>query len=74
MERGNLRWIDLDKKSKLLTHLSNNGNVYELKVGNVNIEMDYSKNGKWIDECMLNILKQKYKKGWLFRKSTLHYR
>ncbi len=58
MERGNLRWIDLDKKSKLLTHLSNNGNVYELKVGNVNIEMDYAKNGKGIDECMLNILKQ----------------
>ncbi len=55
----------MDKKSKLLTHLSNNGNVYELKVGNVNIEMDYSKNGKGIDECMLNILKQKYKKGWL---------
>ncbi len=53
----------MDKKSKLLTHLSNNGNVYELKVGNVNIEMDYSKNGKGIDECMLNILRQKIKKG-----------
>lgn len=53
----------MDEKSKFLTHPSNNGNVYELKVGNVNIEMDYSKNGKGIDECMLNILKQKYKKG-----------
>ncbi len=58
--------IDLDKKSKLLTHLSNNGKVYELKVGNVNVQMNYANNGKGIDECMLNILKQKIKKGWHF--------
>ncbi len=55
--------MNLNRKFELLEHLSNNGKVYELKVGNVNIEMDYSKNGKGIDECMLNILKQKIKKG-----------
>lgn len=54
--------MNLNRKSKLLEHLSNNGNIYELKVGNIKVEMDYSKNGKKFDECMLNILKQKIKK------------
>ncbi len=58
--------IVLKIKTKILKQLSNNRRTYELRVGNVNIEMDYSKNGKGIDECMLNILKQKIKKGWHF--------
>lgn len=53
----------MNRKSELLEHLSNNGKVYELKVGNINVEMSYSKSNKKIDECMLNILKQKIKKG-----------
>jgi len=53
----------LNRKSKIIEHLSNKGKVYELKVGNLNVEMSYSKSDKKIDECMLNILKQKYKKG-----------
>jgi len=53
----------LNRKSKIIEHLSNKGKVYELKVGNLNVEMSYSKSDKKIDECMLNILKQKYKIG-----------
>lgn len=64
----------MNKKSELLEHLSNNRKVYELKVGNINVELDYSNNDRKIDECMLNILKQKNKKGWLFLLSTLNYR
>lgn len=53
----------MDKKTKIFEHLSNKGKVYEIKVGNLNVEMIYDKSNKKIDECMLNILKQKYKKG-----------
>jgi len=35
--------------------------VYELKVGNINIEVKYSENNCKIDDCMINILKQKIK-------------
>lgn len=52
----------MDRKNKIIKHLSNNGKVYELKVGDMVVEMSYSKTQKKIDECMLNILKQKYKK------------
>lgn len=55
--------MNLNSKSELLEHLSNDGKVYELKVGNIYVQMNYSDNGKRIDECMLNILKQKYKKS-----------
>jgi len=47
----------------MLEHLSNKGNVYELKVENINVELNYLNNGRKIDECMLNILKQKTKKS-----------
>jgi len=53
------RKINLNRKSELLEYLSNKGKIYELKVGNIKVEMDYSKKGKKFDECMLNILKQK---------------
>ena len=55
--------MNLNRKPKIIEHLSNKGKVYELKVGNMNVEMNYSKNNKRIDECMLNILKQKNKMG-----------
>ena len=53
----------MDRKTKIIEHLSNEGKVYEIKVGNLNVEMIYSKSNKKIDECMLNVLKQKYEKG-----------
>lgn len=55
--------MDLNRKPKIIEHLSNKGKVYELKVGNINIEISYSKSNKKIDECMLDILKQKNKMG-----------
>ena len=51
--------INLSRKSELLEYLSNKGKVYGLKVGDLTVEMSYSKNNKTLDECMLNILKQK---------------
>jgi hypothetical protein len=52
----------LNRKTKIIELLSNNEKVYEIKVGDINVEMTYSKSNKKIDECMLNILKQKMKK------------
>lgn len=49
----------MNSKSKIIEHLSNDEEVCELKVGNINVEMNYSRNNKKIDECILNILKQK---------------
>ena len=37
--------------------------IYELKVGDMCVEMTYNENEKRFNECILNILKQKVKKG-----------
>lgn len=63
----------MDRKAKNIEHLLKKGKVYELKVGNLNVEVSYSKEQKKIDECMLNILKQKNKMGWQFMLDTLHH-
>lgn len=49
----------MDKEDKLLF---NNKNPYQLKVGDLTVEIKYSNNNK-IEECILNILKQKMKNG-----------
>lgn len=56
----------MDRKNETVEHLSNKGKVYEIKVGDINVEMCYAENNKKINECMLNILKQKIKKNWIF--------
>ena len=38
-------------------------NQYHMKVGDMLVEMEYSKNNKKIEEYMLNILRQKSKMG-----------
>lgn len=38
-------------------------NQYQIKVGDMLVEMEYSKNNKKIEEYMLNILRQKSKMG-----------
>lgn len=43
--------------------LVNNKNLYQLQVGNMTVEFKYSENDKKINECMINILKQKKKMG-----------
>ena len=50
----------MNRKTKINKSLSDEG-ICELKVGNLNVELVYSKGNKKIDECMLNILKRKCK-------------
>ena len=38
-------------------------NQYQMKVGDMLVEMEYSENNKRIEEYMLNILRQKSKMG-----------
>ncbi len=53
----------MDRKSELMEYTSNSGKAYNFKVGNIEVEMVYSKNGRKIDECMLNVFKQKIRRG-----------
>lgn len=43
--------------------LVNNKDLYQLQVGNMTVEFKYSENNKKIDECMINVLRQKSKMG-----------
>ena len=36
-------------------------NTYVLKLGDIKVEIEYSKNSKKFNECMLNILKERGK-------------
>lgn len=49
-------------KTKITKHLLDKQKINLIKVGNVETEINYSENQKTIDECMLNILKQKIEK------------
>ncbi|MBQ9658357.1 MAG: hypothetical protein IJV31_06290 [Clostridia bacterium] len=49
----------MEKQSKTIENLSKSNDIYELKVGNMTVEIAYSKTNKSFNECMLNILKQK---------------
>lgn len=51
----------MDSKIKNAKYSLNKENIYELKIGNLNVEINYSKSNKKIYECMLNVLKQKIK-------------
>ena len=63
----------MENQRKSLKGLLKKEGKYQLKVGEMCVEMSYSKNNKSLNECMLNILKQKVKEGWQFVVSTLHY-
>ena len=39
--------------------LVNSKELYQLQIGNMTVEFEYSENDKKINECMLNILKRK---------------
>ena len=54
--------------------LVNNKDLYQLQVGNMTIEFKYSENDIKINECMINVLKQKSKMGWHIILSTLYYK
>lgn len=53
----------MKEQNKITQYLLNTKNPYQIKVGDAIVEMEYSDNNKTFNECMANILKQKYKKG-----------
>lgn len=53
----------LENQSRIIDKLSKVNNIYELRVGDMCVEMAYNENKKSFNECMLNILKQKVKTG-----------
>ncbi len=36
-------------------------NSYQLKIDDITVNIEYTKNGKYFDECILNVLKSKNK-------------
>ena len=44
---------------KIIEYLKKTENPYQIKVGNMVVNLEYSKNSKKFNECILNILKQK---------------
>ena len=50
-------------ENKNIEKLSKVNDLYKLKVGDMCVEMAYKDNRKSFSECMVNILKQKVKKG-----------
>ena len=60
-------------QEKLIEYLKKKENPYQIKVGEMTVEMEYSDTNKTFNKCMLNILKQKYKMGWQIQVSTLNY-
>lgn len=45
-----------------MEYLRKTENLYQIKVGNMVVNIEYSKNYKKFNECILNILKQKIRK------------
>lgn len=46
-------------QEKLIEYLKKRENPYQIKVGNMVVNIEYLKNYKRFNECILNILKQK---------------
>lgn len=53
----------MKEQNKIAQYLLNTEKPYQIKVEDMIVEMEYSDNNTTFNECMLNILKQKYKKG-----------
>ena len=51
----------MENKKNIIEFLSKTENPYQIKVGDMIVEMEYSENHKNFYECMLNILKEKVK-------------
>lgn len=47
---------------KIIDYLKKTENPYQIKTENMLVNIEYSKNSKKFNECMLNILKQKLEK------------
>lgn len=61
----------MKEENKIIKYLLNTKNPYQIRIGDTIIEIEYCENDKTFKDCILNILKQKYKKGWLLLLSTL---
>lgn len=48
---------------KIIEYIKYTENPYKIEVENMIVEMTYIDNNKTFNECMLNILKQKTKRG-----------
>lgn len=48
-------------QKKIIEYIKETENLYQLKIGSMIVELEYSENHKKFNECMLNILKQKIK-------------
>lgn len=48
-------------QEKMIEYLKKIENPYMLKVGDMVVKIEYSKNSKKFNECMLNILKKRGK-------------
>ena len=53
----------MQMNDKLIEYLKQKENPYKIKVENMNVTFEYSRNGKTIKDCIINILKQKGKVG-----------
>lgn len=53
----------MKNQNRIIENLSKINDTYELKVGDMCVELIYNENKKRFSECMLNILKQKVKEG-----------
>lgn len=53
----------MERQSKTIENLLKVNDIYELKVGDVCVQIVYNENQKSFNECMLNILNQKVKTG-----------
>ena len=53
----------LENQNKKMENLTKVEDLYRLKVGDMYVDMIYAKNKKSFHECMVNIIKQKMKKG-----------
>lgn len=56
---------------KVKDYLTKEKNPYVLKIDDMLVTIEYTESNKSFNECMLNILKQKSKLGWLSLLSTL---
>ena len=52
----------LKNQNRKIENLTKVEDLYRLKVGNMCVDMAYSKNNKSFNDCILNILNQKIKK------------
>lgn len=53
----------MKNQNRIIENLLKINDTYELKVGDMCVEMSYNENKKSFSECILNILKQKVKIG-----------